>query len=108
MSSYRHPTVPGAGVALNALTPTKLFSTHTTASPRDRRGWRLTNSTAAVIYVLELPPGTTDPTFADMITSKKYDYAIAASTVQESGATEADVWAILASGAATVYPREIK
>lgn len=103
MATYNRPTVL-ATVALDAVTPVKLFATPTTG----RRGWRVINTAAVVCHTLVLPVSTAAPTFAQMVTAAKSQYKTAAGAMQaDEAGDQSDVWACLASSTGDVYAEEL-
>lgn len=99
-------TKPGSvqTVALDAVTPVKLFSTRT----QGNKGWRLYNPSATVSILIGIvPAGGTAPTYAQLVAGQYTDYKLSPeATVDDTGAA-CDVYACVVSGTLTVYPKEM-
>ncbi len=103
MASYNKGTGLTA-VAVDAVTPVKGIATPTNG----RAGYRVKNPLAVVLYVREVPVGSSAPTFADMVTSRINHAEIDPGDVFESGAREfTDVYLCCASGTGNALFEEI-
>ena len=100
MISYASRKMVTAGVAVNATTPVKLFTTNSF-----RIGWAVWVPAGVTLYVRELPADSTAPTAGQMNAGQLEP--ISGPLQYESGARHtSDIYALTAAPV-TLYPEEI-